>query len=262
MIRASLKKHYIGMNKEFRYRGEEPTRMETLSDAVFALAITMLLISTSAPSNFQQLRLFVLEIIPFAMCIALITILWYEHFVFFIRYSFRSKYIVLLNSILLFILLFYVYPLKFLTKVIFSIFGWMFTDSDFLINQFKVMMKGGNMAELMIIYGFGAASLFLVFALMYRYAYKNSNELELNEVEKFDTRWSIKSNVLMASIPLLSALLAMIFSGNDRLVGMVSGFIYFLYTPVMLIYGRIHDKKRKILISELTLAEGNQLLVE
>lgn len=49
MIREALGKHYIGMNKEFRFRGEETGRLENLSDGVFALAITLLLISTSAP---------------------------------------------------------------------------------------------------------------------------------------------------------------------------------------------------------------------
>lgn len=45
MLRNVFKKH-VGMNQEFRYRGEEPGRLENFSDAVFALAITLLLIST------------------------------------------------------------------------------------------------------------------------------------------------------------------------------------------------------------------------
>ncbi len=66
MVREALGKHYIGMNKEFRFRGEEPGRLENLSDGVFALAITLLLISTNAPSNFDQLKKFAWELIPFS----------------------------------------------------------------------------------------------------------------------------------------------------------------------------------------------------
>ena len=47
MFRDVIKKHYMGMNQGFRYRGEEPGRLENFSDAVFALAITLLLISTT-----------------------------------------------------------------------------------------------------------------------------------------------------------------------------------------------------------------------
>lgn len=68
MVRSAVKKHFIGMNKEFRYRGEDSTRIEALSDSVFALAIGLLLISTSAPNTFQELLVFTQDLLPFAMC--------------------------------------------------------------------------------------------------------------------------------------------------------------------------------------------------
>lgn len=39
-------KYIIGLNKKFNYRGENQSRVETLSDAVFALAITLLVLSS------------------------------------------------------------------------------------------------------------------------------------------------------------------------------------------------------------------------
>lgn len=65
MIRETVKNHYVGMNAEFRYRGEEPTRIETLSDAGFALAIGLLLISTTAPTDFKKLVEFTKDLIPY-----------------------------------------------------------------------------------------------------------------------------------------------------------------------------------------------------
>ena len=118
MIRDAIKKHYLGLNKEFRFRGEEPGRLENFSDAVFALAITLLLISTSPPTNFVQIKRFVWDIIPFCVCITLILLIWHEHFVFYFRYGIRSGRVIVLNTLFLVIVLFYVYPLKFLTKLI------------------------------------------------------------------------------------------------------------------------------------------------
>ena len=43
----------------------EPDRLENFSDTVFALAITRPLISTSSPNNFDQIKHFAFDLIPF-----------------------------------------------------------------------------------------------------------------------------------------------------------------------------------------------------
>lgn len=254
MLRTAVKKHFIGMNQEFRYRGEDSTRIEALSDSVFALAIGLLLISTTAPGTFQELLIFTQDLLPFAMCIALITLVWFEHFKFFIRYGFRSGRIVLLNSILLFLLLFYVYPLKFLTKLLVKIyFGFiapLFGIDTNVGKEINTMISATEMNQLMVIYGLGAASLFIVLMLMYRYALKQKGELELNEIEIFDTKASVVANLLMASIPLLSVFLVVVIP-NPIVGSAVSGFTYFLYWPVMSLYGNRSEKQRKRLINQL-----------
>lgn len=257
MVRSAVKKHFIGMNKEFRYRGEDSTRIEALSDSVFALAIGLLLISTSAPNTFQELLVFTQDLLPFAMCITLIILIWFEHFKFFIRYGFRSGRIVVLNTLLLFLLLFYVYPLKFLTKLLVSIYYGLispFFGIDTTVGkEIKDMISADEMTQLMVVYGLGAASLFFVLMLMYRYALKQKIELDLNEVEIFDTKVSVTTNLLMGSIPILSVFLAI--SIPNPIVGsVVSGFSYFLYWPVMTLYGNRSDKARKHLLDSLVTA--------
>jgi uncharacterized membrane protein len=250
MLRESLKKHYIGMNKEFRFRGEEPGRLENFSDAIFALAITLLLISTSPPGNFNQIKRFLYDLLPFALCMTLLIMIWAEHNTFFLRYGLRNSKIIFLNTLFLMIVLFYVYPLKFLTRLI-EIPMAMITGDQALLDELTSTISNKDMGDLMIVYGLGAASVFFVLMWMYRYALSVADELELNEIERFDTRAKITSNLLMGLVPLFSVVLALIFRGS-WLAGIVSGFAYFLYTPVMLIYGNTVEKRRKKLLTPET----------
>jgi len=257
MFREGFKKHAIGLNKEFRYRGEEPGRLENFSDAVFALAITLLLISTSPPSNFEQIRRFVYELIPFLLCIAIILIIWHEHYIFFYRYGLRSAKIIVLNTLFLSLLLFYVYPLKFLTRLILFPIARLLHD-DALLGSLNGIIATEDVGDLMIIYGIGAASVFFTLMLMYRYALKLAVELELNELEKFDTRVKIRTNLLMGAVPVLSVILAFIFYGS-WLAGIIPGFTYFLYTPIMMIHRRYVDRNRRNFI-DLQRTEGSNEL--
>ncbi len=251
MIRDSLKKHYIGMNQEFRYRGENAGRLETISDAVFALAIALLLISTSAPKKFEDIVQFTYELLPFAFCISLIILIWNEHVVYFVRYGLRNPKIIFLNTVFLFIVLYYVYPLKFLTKMLSLPIMYFFSGNVQFIDDLSNMIKGNQVDDLMIIYGVGAASIFLTLAWMYQYARKKSAELELNEIELFDTNISLKGNLLMASVPILSVLVILLFRSSIY-VGAFGGFTYFLYTPLMFWYYNRAAKRRKKLMEQLS----------
>lgn len=247
MIRESFAKN-VGMGKEFRYRGMEPGRLENFSDAVFALAITLLLISTSPPSTFQEITRFTFDLIPFIMCITLIVLIWHEHFVFYYRYGLRNNRVIVLNTLFLVIVLFYVYPLKFLTKLFLFVIAIPF-EIEWLLKDLQGMLRGGNMSDLMIIYGVGATSVFFVLVLMYRYALSKAVELQLNELEIFDTQTSIRTNFLLGVIPLLSVLIVLVFY-RDPLSGMYSGLVYFMYGPIMAWHGQRVDKARKAILAK------------
>lgn len=253
MISSAFSKLAESNNKEFRFRGKEPGRLENFSDACFALAITLLLISTSPPTNFDQIRRFTWELIPFTVCIVFIVLIWYEHFIFYYRYGLREGKVIVLNSMFLIIVLFYVYPLKFLfTRLTLIPIALMF-DIEILRNDQTLQISyNDSVAQLMIIYGLGAAAVFLVIASLYRHALTKKEELQLTEIEIFDTKASVRSNFLMALIPLVSAFFAMIFYSNSFLAGVVPGFTYFLYTPVMFINGHRTQKAREKLLGHLS----------
>jgi len=105
------------------------------------------------------------------------------------------------------------------------------------------------MSDLMVIYGAGIAGIFLVLMFMYRYALKNTEELGLNKLEIFETKVSINNNLLMASIPLLSILLSLLIP-NPIIGGIIGGFTYLLYWPVVHVFVRRTGKKRKLLLEQ------------
>jgi uncharacterized membrane protein len=260
MIREAFKEHGIGMNKEFRHRGVEPGRLENFSDAVFALAITLLLISTSPPTSFIQIKKFLFDLIPFVLCITLIVSIWHQHFTFYYRYGLRHGSIIVLNTAFLIIVLFYVYPLKFLTKLFLFPIASIF-NIDWLLQDLKGLVSGNDIGDLMIIYGLGATSTSFVLMLMYRYALKKKDELQLNEIEVFDTRTSMQTNFLIGIIPLISAIVAFIFRGH-WVAGLLAGCTYILYAPIMGIHSSRVDKHRAKLLKELEPAHSEQQLTD
>jgi len=81
---------------------------------------------------------------------------------------------------------------------------------------------------------------------MYTVAYSKRSSLNLNVMERYDTRTSIYDNLLMASIPFLSACLALFnVGGGDTRTFSLSGNFYVLYAVVMPLFSIYRRRKRK-----------------
>lgn len=234
MVRSTLKEKSLNNpDTKFQFRGVDNTRVEALSDGVFAIATALLVISTSIPETYSELLLFLKDLVPFALCMALLMLIWFQHYVFFIRYGFKDATIVAVNTFLLFLILFYIYPLKFLMQLLYDMFSAMFTNNQEAFNHiFTTVIPMENTPHLMVIYGFGAASIFFTLAVMYLIAYRRANTLDLNNREKFMTKVSMYANVLMGTIPLISCLFCLL-PINPNLSFTIGGFIYWIYPAVM-----------------------------
>src|SRR5262245_14853149 len=90
----------------FRWRGEEVTRIEGFSDAVFGFAITLLVVSLEVPRSFADLMDLVRGVPAFALCFALLIMIWYSHHLFFRRFDLQDHYTMVANAILLFLVVF------------------------------------------------------------------------------------------------------------------------------------------------------------
>lgn len=216
----------------FRLRGEDVKRIETFSDAVFGFAVTLLIVSLEVPKTFEELLVSMRGFFAFALCFALLMLVWHEQHVFFRRYALDDKFSLLLNCALLFIILFYVYPLKFL-------FSLLFSDRIYGPDKNPFAIKQSQVPELMIIYGLGYIAIYFIFFLLYSHALRKRNELELSPLEVFDTRTKIYAQIILVGVGLGSVLLALVLPADRG----YSGMFYFLNVPAFWI---VHGHRGKI----------------
>ena len=253
MIRETLINKNIGDNGKFRWRSHEISRIEGLSDAVFAFAVTLLVVSLEVPKTFNELMEVMHGFGAFAICFALLFVVWFNQYKFFRRYGLQDTLTMLLNAVLLFVVLFYVYPLKFVFTFLINIFTG---------HRAKVRLPNGVMgsmvesdhqvATLMIIFGIGYLAVFGVFALLYWHAYRRRSQLELNELEVFDTRTDIRESLLNVSIAAVSIIIAVL--GGGRRAG-ISGMTYMLTPIVMTMHGMMTGRRRKAMEKRLGFGE-------
>jgi len=198
------------------------SRIEGFSDAVFGFALTLLVASIEVPPDFEALKLTLRGFLPFALTFALISWIWYLHYSFFRTYGLEDRLTVILNSILLFVVLFFVYPLKVMANNLVP----MFTGIG--ENSFRNLSDYDN-RFLMVSYSSGVIAVFLVFYLLHWNAYRQRARLELSPEVVFDTRTSMRAHALSVSLGVVSVLLAISMPMDWRFS--LSGIIYALEGP-------------------------------
>ena len=199
------KKTSLDQDPHFRWRGDSVTRIENLSDIVFALALSLLAVASAPPATFSQLIEIFRGGFAFAFAFSILLLIWNNHYLFFRRYGLSDQRTVFLNALLLFVVLLFVYPLRFLADFVFTLIPAFFTDFE----RVSMMVGGiGDGAMLLIIYSFGYAAVFLIIAALYGHAASMSATLELDKDELRMTRRSRASALMQAAVALLVAALA------------------------------------------------------
>jgi uncharacterized membrane protein len=182
----------------FRWRSHEVTRIEGFSDAVFGFAVTLLIVSLEVPRTSTELLDTMRGFGAFVVTFLILAGMWYMQHTFFRRYGLEDRVTVILNLVLLFTVLFFIYPLKFLFTGLFFRLLMKFPAAG--AHGIGPVILPEHRPLIFMIFGAGFTAVFTVFVLLYRHAYKQREQLELNEFEIYETRHSIRRMLIAIGV--------------------------------------------------------------
>lgn len=217
------------------WKNREVSRVESLSDAVFGFAATLLVVSLEVPNSLAQLRAELADYPAFGVCFFALILIWIVHNGFFRRYRVEDRGTIVINATLLFVMLFYVYPLKFAARALF--YG--------LFGMGTAPMGIGSLADLgtmFLLYSGGFAALFLCVAALYLNVWRQRAALSLSPEEASEALFLARHYLIFVGVGLFSILLARIGVG---LAFGLPGMIYFVLGPLCFAHGVWSERRRR-----------------
>ena len=234
MLRAPIARSAPDEHRGFTIRSKEVSRVEGLSDAVFGFAITLLVVTLEVPKTFAELTDSMRGFVAFGACFAVLIMIWHQHYTFFRRYALEDLTIITLNAMLLFVIVFYIYPLKFMFSAVIGQFFGLGGSGG------RIPLHWRDAPMLMTIYSLSIVAVFGLIAAMYLHAYRKRREIGLSAFEAAVTRMSLTSHAIWIAIALLSIAVANI--GGPRWVP-IAGCLYALLGPTQWLNGVIMGRR-------------------
>ena len=179
----------------FRLRGGAPVRIEALRDAVLGFAITLAVVSLEVPGDSGQLLSLLRGFASFFVTFVMLFSVWYAHAQFCRRYGLDDTRTTWITGAILFVVVFYTYPLKFLMN-------WVL-DSRFGLPG--PVVENAHLLWIVSAYGAGLCLLSGLFWALHRHALALADLLELDAGEEEETRFTMRlwSGSAVVCVPLM-----------------------------------------------------------
>jgi uncharacterized membrane protein len=221
---------------KFRHRGKELFRIEALSDAVFAFSVSLLVASLEVPQTFAELKIITRGAIPFFLTVSLVFLFWYQQYIFFRRYGLNDLKTILLNLAYLAVVIFYVYPLKFLFSLLIS--AWSDIELFAAANEKGlVVLATKDFPQLIILFSVGYFLIWLIIYLLHQHVLRLSKQFAFTPFEKLLTEKEVRGALWNALVGLVAAVFAVL--NWETLAG-----VCYLFIPLILILNQYIFKKR------------------
>lgn len=265
MLREKLIGHHTYKPHEFRWRSREISRLEGLSDAVFGFAITLLIVALEVPKTSGELLEAMRGFAGFAVTFGILYTLWYRQFVYFRRYGLEDPPTVALTGALLFVVLFFVFPLKFFVGTMINRLLGASKTVRLPDGTIEKVIRPEHMPIMLSIYAAGFVAVSVIFFLLYSHAYRKREELDLNELEVFDTRRTLEAlrHTMVVGVLLgAAAWTGGLFHGTPHEETATYGGlgVLYAYLAFMIYRTRLLGKRRQAMVArlkELAAMEGS-----
>lgn len=222
----------------FRLRGMQMSGIEAFTDAAFAFALSLLVISLSPPTSLDKLVAALGGIPSFLASATILMMFWWGHHEWSRRYGLDDAKTLVLSCALVFTVLIYVYPLRFVFNLMFESLGRLSglpLESDAMIRSLR------DVNQLFIVYGAGFAAMSCALVLLNAHAWSQRDVLELDDLERHETKATLGAWLILMMAGILSSVVAIVVP--DTWVG-APGWLYAPLAFVMPLYGHWMDRRR------------------
>ena len=196
------------------------SRVAALSDGIFAFASTLMVVDIGTTVDIQHIDAQLPLFISFGVAFFVMMMLWKVHYNFFQRTKYVDNWIIAANTLLLFTILFYLFPLKTLINSITQQIG----------------MTVDALSQLFVLYGIGFVLVFASYSFLYWRAFHKDTDKK----RSLELKFYHKHFLIFVVIGIVSVILSVFKVGMQ--FGF-PGFVYALLGPLCYFNGAFFRKK-------------------